>query len=120
VPTGHPRTRKVRLKIQSLTQPRLELEARQGRRGGQDVRIMTCERARSILLYYGEQCDQCVSVGHLVQMDTEGEKLGSKCNRSTKGGKKNFHGTIRDMISSIITRAFFNLQREVPSHHQGF
>jgi hypothetical protein len=52
--TGHPRTRKVRLKIQSLTQPRLELEARQGRRGGQDVRIMTCERARSILLYYGE------------------------------------------------------------------
>ena len=34
--TGHPRTRKVRLKIQSLTQPRLELEARQGRRGGQD------------------------------------------------------------------------------------
>jgi hypothetical protein len=30
--------------------------------------------------------------------------------QSTKGGEKNFHGTIRDMISSIITRAFFNLQ----------
>ena len=51
----------------------------------------------------------CIISGSLVQMGTEGEKLGSS-GKSTKGGKKNFHGTIRDMISSIITRAFFNLR----------
>jgi hypothetical protein len=38
----------------SCTQPCQESEVRQGRRGGKTaVRIMTCERARSILLQMG-------------------------------------------------------------------
>jgi hypothetical protein len=39
--TGNPKIRRVRLKIQSHTQPRLELEARQGRRGGKDHDVWT-------------------------------------------------------------------------------
>jgi hypothetical protein len=39
--TGNPRIRGMRLKIQSHTQLCLELEARQGRRGGKDHDVLT-------------------------------------------------------------------------------